>query len=306
MAVATIAFAQSFLLIENSDHFNIRIRNDLLISIEEKEALITTLETGYAKVSAALAGYSVPPQKLEVRLNGEGLPPNGAPNYPNVDDSTGVITLYKFPGPGEAYLQGLPHEIVHAFRIDMIRHHERLGDFFKGYLFIEEAFAEYISTKIEPNNISFPRYGIPLDVAAGYWIARKQDIPIEILFDHHQLNATCVAQAYPLRASFFQFLAQQYGEKRLFELAYARNAITKEIFDRIFGKNLQQLSSDWKSWAMTKFMETPDKNKKLQEFCMTDMPYFPVCSIGQSWSDPKVSFGTSDSKDLCLRAVEMF
>jgi hypothetical protein len=304
LVLASNAFAQEYIYLTETSHFEIKIKNSLSITREEKEQLSSTLEDGYKRVLNALSRYAIPPQKLEVLLAGEGLPENSAPNYPNVDDSTGVITLYRFPGLGEAYLQGLPHELVHAFRIDLIRRHQAIGDFNKGYLFVEEAFSEYLATKVAPDNISFPRYGFPLEVVAGYWLIRKMEIPIEALFENHQINGTCIAQAYPLRASFFSYLASSYGEVKVFELSYDNEEISKKSFNKIFGKDLPTLVQEWRNWATAQLMSYPNYKENLKKYCETDMPYFPVCSENQGWTDPSVSYGNSDSKIRCSEAID--
>jgi hypothetical protein len=304
VVLTSTATAQEFIHLTETPHFEIKIKNSLSLTLKEKEQLSSSLEDGYERVSNALSQYSTPPQKLEVFLDGEGLPENSAPHYPNVDDKTGVISLYRFPGLGEAYLQGLPHEIVHAFRLGLIRKHQELGDFNKGYLFIEEAFSEYLATKVAPNNISFPRYGFPLEVVAGYWLIRGLDIPIEALFENHQINGTCIAQAYPLRASFFTYLAGSYGEEKVFQLSYEKEEISKNTFNKYFDKDLSTLVQEWRSWATAQLMNYPNYRESLKKYCETDMPYFPVCSENQGWANPSAVYGSSDSKIKCSEAID--
>jgi hypothetical protein len=278
-----VAHAQDYVEIANTSHFLIKKRSEIPLTEADAKILLSTLESGYQKILLFLGDKADPQSKFTVLLEGEGLPNNKMPNYPSVD-SKATIRLYSFPGPGAAFLQGLPHELVHAFRNDLRKYHESVDDYLKGYGFIEEGFAEFVTTTVEPSNQSFPRYGFPLEIVVGYWFSNNTEIPLDVLFNHHEMNPSCIAQAYPLRASFFEYLYHAYGREKVFSLAYYAKPYSINVFDEIFNKSFEVLNEEWKSWAQMKFVSFKNNDSVLKFYAeKTYIKYFPVCSKGKDW-----------------------
>lgn len=277
------SYAQEYVEVAKTSHFIIKKRPEIILTGDETKALIDTLEIGYQKVSTFLGEKANSQIIFNVLLDGEGLPENQMPNYPSVD-SDATIRLYHFPGPGSAFLQGLPHELVHAFRNDLRKYHESVNDYLKGYGFVEEGFAEFVATLVHPSNVSFPRYGYPLEIVTNYWFLNNSEIPLDVLFNHHEINPKCVAQAYPLRASFFTFLYQAFGKEKLFALAYYAKPYSIATFKEIYGKPFDSLNNEWKLWAAQQYDQYENNKNLLQDFTdKTPIKYFPVCESGKDW-----------------------
>lgn len=271
--------------IQDTDHFGIfQILTDSPLSDEQKRVLMETLESGFRKVSNYLGPEKTPVNKLTVLLEGDSFSTDQPPKYPSVDASA-TIRLYRFQGPGAVYLQGLPHELVHAFRNKQVVLHEvKIGDILKGFGFVEEAFAEFVSVEVDKESTSFVRYGFPLEVVTGYWLTSEKDIPLSILFHHHEINSKCVAQAYPLRASFFKFLDEVYGHNQLISIAYYEKEFSTDLFRHIYGKSFEALATEWKVWALKKYNQFPNNKAILDKYItLTPIKYFPICRSGTDW-----------------------
>jgi hypothetical protein len=272
---------KNYSLVSETDNFKIYLKKDAVLTDDEKSVLTQTLESGLQKVSTFLGVTSN--KKFTVLLEGEAMKPGQAPEYPSVEDDN-TIMLYRFPGIGTAYLQGLPHELVHAMRFELRTLHHNLGDYLKGYGFVEEGLAEFVAREIEPKNLSFPNYGFPLDVVAGYWISTAQEIPIQVLFNHHEINPRCIAQAYPLRASFFKYLSEVYGNEKILQLANFKKEFSENIFLEVFKKSFGDLISEWHPWAVKRYESFPEGDKILQSYLSkTAIKYFPVCKAGKEF-----------------------
>ena len=261
-------------------YFKIRqVKSDPPVPANDLDILKKKLDTAYVAIEALIGPPDWDFKKFDVLLEGAGMRQDGSALFPSVDDF-GVIRLYQFPGlGGSGYLQGLPHEIVHAFRTKLRHlHNIELGDYLKGFGFIEEAFAEYISEIVEPTSISFVNYGFPRQVVTGYWLTTHNEIPLTVLFNHHNINGKCVAQAYPLRTSFFFYLEQKFGRASVIKLAKSEKSTTAEIFNTLFSKDLSTLESDWKIWALAEFNHFDNHDAVLQMWLTrTPIKYFPVC-----------------------------
>ncbi len=272
--------------VKETAHFLIYKINESPLEERETAALIDILENSYTSVQVLLNNFA--PQnmpKISILLNGDGMPAGKMPNYPNVDQKTGAITLYRYMGPAPAYSSGLPHELVHAMRLNFIRHHiDDLDDYSKGAGFIEEGFAEYVAQLISPTSMTFPSYGFPLTIATGYWLSTNTDIPLKVLFEKHAINPSCVAQAYPLRASFMRFLDQEYGREKLLNLAYSTEKVSLEMFEQLYGRSFEDLAKQWRSKANQDFQDFPNMPNLLKAYLeKTPIRYFPVCQAGKQW-----------------------
>lgn len=270
---------EKYKLLEQSEHFKIwLLKSESDLAPNDLKALIRKLDSSFEAIQAMIGPPDTSVEKFDVLLEGKSIEPGLPPHYPSVDDF-GIIHLYTFLGPGSIYLQGLPHEIVHAFR-NKVRylHNVQIKDTYNGFGFIEEAFAEFVSQAIDPSSISFVHYGFPRQIVAGYWLTTNQDIPLEVLWRHHEINSRCVAQAYPLRASFFFYLEQKYGRNAVFKLANSQKAVTEEVFLSVFKKNLSTLVAEWRPWAIDQFNKTTDHEQILKTWHdNTPIKFFPVC-----------------------------
>ncbi len=279
IAMDTKTDFEKYKLLEQTAHFNIwLLKSEPDLAPNDLKILIKKLESSYEAIQTTIGPPDSSVKNFDVLLEGKSFEPGLPPHYPSVDDF-GIIHLYTFLGPGSLYLQGLPHEIVHAFR-NKIRylHNMQLKDKFDGFGFIEEGFAEFVSQTIDPSSISFVNYGFPRQVVVGYWLTTNQDIPLEVLWKHHEINGRCVAQAYPLRASFFFYLEQEYGRDAVFKLANSQQKVTEEIFLNIFKKNLSTLVAEWRPWAIDQFNKISGNEQILKTWQdSTPIKFFPRC-----------------------------
>ena len=141
-----------------------------------------------------------------------------------------------------------------------------------------------MSIQTAPKFKGFVRYGFPLEIVVGFLIEDQKEIPLGILFDRHELNPKCVAQAYPLRASFFQYLFETYGQEKVFQLAYYEKTISKDLFSDIFTKSFDSLLVEWRRYALEKYNNYPE-NKKLKKAYLETTPIsrFQFCKVGTDW-----------------------
>ena len=144
------------------------------------------------------------------------------------------IHLFRYANSGSLYTQGILHEMVHAFRIDLIREHSRLGDLESKFGFIEEAFAEYVSISVgaEPLNLN----------------TSKHEISLSSLYRNHEKIPEYDTNAFATRASFFKYLDETYGREKVFELAYYDDLISESVFEKIFSRSFLNLTSAWQVW----------------------------------------------------------
>jgi hypothetical protein len=273
------AFANLSLSI-STDHFLIESSNP---KIARAEAIkISEMAEEYYQRLSNYLGKENTPAKINIVLEGNAYDEATHQfNYPNVDPA-GVVHLYIFPGESYSYSEGLPHELVHAFRTKTWggKSHQ---DYMKGFGFVEEGFAEFASIQVAPEFVGFVRYGYPLAVVVGSLIEGKKEIPLSVLFDHHEINPKCIAQAYPLRASFFSYLNETFGKEKVFKLAYSSD-VTKSTFEDIFGRPFDELVAQWKSYAEKSYSSTPNAETLKKDYVeKTPVKYFPTCVQGTDW-----------------------
>lgn len=234
------------------------------------------VDRSFALVKGFLGAGNSPNERLIVVLEGDGLA--GAGNrYPHVDGQ-GRIHLYRF-GPRESsYFSALPHEMVHAFRRRLVR--EKIG--WDG--FSEEGFASFVANQVVDVNPGFPRYGFSLTVVAGHWLDRGEAIPLEVLKrKHSRLSLPCKAQAYSLRASFFDFLGRRYGRSAVLDLAYGGSGAL-ERYEKTFGKPLEGLENEWQEDLRLRFNQVPAGREKAQRYrTTTPVQYWKICRAGEDF-----------------------
>ncbi len=225
-------------------------------------------ETLFVRMSQFLGKERTPAKKLVLILDGDARLPNWRYKTPHVDGS-GRIVVYHYPGRG--YIGELAHEMAHAFRASFRRAWDG---------FIEEGFAEFVATIVHPEVEGFPRYGYPLTVVAGHWLASEADIPLEKLRNQHgTLNLRCKFQSYPLRAAFFHYLNERFGKAAVFRLVYSYANGRDQIFQKTFGENFDQLAAKWREDLLTKFHSFPEAEKLAKTYRKeTPIQYWPPCN----------------------------
>lgn len=281
---ASVTFANlpiGFDSFEKSEHFDVYYR----ASETKKEhslSVMATSEMYYEKLKSYLGDKNTP-ERLVIFLQGnayDSVTMNF--RFPSVDQN-GDIHLYQFPEESFPYSEAIPHEMVHAFRTHTWKEKSD-HDYMTGFGFIEEGFAEFASVMIAPEYKSFVRYGFPLEAIIGFLFDEGKEIPLGILFDHHEINPKCIAQAYPLRASFFQYLNLSFGKEKVFELAYYPSDLSKETFKEIFGFSFEELTVQWKKFALESYQSLPNGTQLKEDYkTKTPIMYFPFCKEGQDW-----------------------
>ena len=188
-------------------------------------------------------------------------------------DRQGRIHLYRYFGN---YFEALSHEMVHAIR--MQTNHWKDG-------FFEEGFASLIGDALQPAKKGFPLYGFPLTVVAGHWIVSAEDIPLMILKQQHrQLSLKCMAQSYSLRASFFKYLQNQFGDEPLLDLAYDEEPATYQRYEVVFGKPFDMLGAAWRADLLKRFRAFEQGAQLAQKYrANTPVQNWPICRAGKDY-----------------------
>jgi hypothetical protein len=283
-AITLQAFAElpkSFDATTRSEHVVAYFRNDET-KIDEAKNIVVTAEKHFAKISNFL-GKDKTPSEVTIYLEGEAFNTKTQEfKYPSVDDD-GIIHLFHFPGEAFSYAEAMPHEMVHAFRTHTWKEkHDQ--DYLTGFGFIEEGFAEFVSMEVSPEYVSFVRYGYPVEAVVAFLFEDKKDIPLGVLFNHHEINPKCIAQAYPLRASFFKYLNITFGKEKVFALAYYSGKLTRATFGEIFGKSFEDLVTEWKSFAVESYQKLPNGPKLKDDYKnKSPVKHFPFCEAGKEW-----------------------
>jgi len=239
---------------------------------EEIAAAKSVTEESFAGLRAYLGESKSPKKKLIIILDGDGLLPDYRAKVPHVD-SFGRIYVYRFPGRG--YTGELTHEMVHAFR-------RVVGIWYDG--FIEEGFAEFLAIEVNPNSNGFPRYGYPLTVVAGQWLATDEEIPLTLLMqDHSRLNLKCKWQTYPLRASFINYLNETFQTAALLKFVYGERPNLMD-YEKFFGQTIEQLYVAWRKDLLAKFSKSKNAPQKAKEYReTTPAQYMHPCQAGQDF-----------------------
>lgn len=217
---------------------------------EEIDAAVAHAEFLFAKLADELGAAQTPQASLIVMFEEPAITPTGQWRIPYVDRA-GRIHLLRFPGLGGGYLGKLGHELVHAFRSAWRSQRSRPEGV--AYSFVEEGFAEWIATRLEPHSLAFPYYGFSVHLVAGQWLIRDEAPPLRVLLERHRdLNPRCLTQAYALRGAFFQYLHDTYGKEAVFRLAYAEDEMTPVLFAQIFDQDFDTLAGDWRAATLAR------------------------------------------------------
>lgn len=229
-------------------------------------------EKFYAAVASLLGG--VPDHKIVVMLRGPSEQPNGRREAPSVD-ALGRIQLFKFDPAGHSYFSALAHEMVHAFRFSRPD---------KDWFF-EEGFAELIALRVDPSLAGFPWFDFPVDVVAGQWIVRGEDIPLALLQGRHaELNQPCRAQSYGLRSSFFDYLGRAYGDETLIAMASREKAGSAQDYEQFFKKPFDALETEWREALLASYRKIENADALAARYRQeSPIQYAPVCKRGEQF-----------------------
>ncbi len=252
------------------EHF-VLVWNENETKTEEIDEAKVYAEEVHGKLTQILGAANMPKDKLIVTFGGEGMDrARQKKRTPHVDFS-GRIHLYRFDEGG--YLSVLPHEMVHAIRMNNGR---RWDGFF------EEGFASAIAYHLYPGREGFPRFSYSLDLIAGYWLESGRGIPMETMrTQHNRLNLKCQLQTYVTREDFFNYLAVNYGMEKLVDFAYSNDVGTSGLYERIWGKSFKALASDWESDLRSRYQRLENTSALVDEyFKTTSAKYIPVCAAG--------------------------
>lgn len=209
-----------------------------------EEAIATATRRG-EEIHASLRrmlGHE-PDARLTILLEGPGLP-DGSRGYPRVDARRRIHLLH-FGPTWHSYFDSIVHEMVHAFR-------GRRGS--DTDWFFEEAFAELVALRLDPDLSGFPWFGHPVTLAAGQWIVRGEDIPLKALRERHRsLNLPCMAQSYTLRSDFLRYLARQHGPEAVLGMAAEDGAGRLTHYETHFGADLWTLEKRWRGDLLDRY-----------------------------------------------------
>ncbi len=250
-----------------SEHFVYVWNYGETTSEEITEAKVFAEEV-YMKLEKVVGEANMPQEQLIITFGGEGVDrTRGRKRTPHVDNS-GRIHLYRFDQGG--YLSVLPHEMVHAIRINEI-------PIWNG--FFEEGFASAIAYQLYPQMGGFPRFSHSLALIAGYWLTSGRGIPLEtIRKQHSRLNLKCQLQTYVTREDFFNYLAGQGGVTKLVDFAYSRDVGSLEGYKRVWNKPFSELASDWEKDLKRRFEALSNTEVQIENyFETTSARYIPVC-----------------------------
>ena len=209
-----------------------------------------------------------PKSKTIIFLQGPADKADGS--YPHVD-RWGRIHLYQFGPSWRSYLNPLAHELVHVFRND-----RRLtADWF-----FEEGFAEYVALRVRSLKNGFPWYGFPITIVAGHWFERGEEITLDALREYHRLlNLPCKAQAYTLRAAFFDYLGLTFGDAAVIAMADEVHSGRLDHYLDYFGSEFGTLTDLWRTDLMEKYRSIDNAEKLSLEYrSESPIQYMEICN----------------------------
>lgn len=224
----------------------------------------------FTRVTAVMKVESAGP--VTVVFAGPSEQPDGRRMAPFVD-AEGRVWLFRFTPDPANHLNALDHELVHALRIDR----KESADWF-----FEEGYAEFIALRANPSRAGFPWFDYPVTVVAGQWLADGEAIPLALLRDRHgELNGTCTAQAYALRAAFFDWLGREFGDDAVRAMAAERPAGAEGQYERHFGAPFGQLAQQWQESTLAAFESLPDAADQARAYrTQSPIQYQDVCREG--------------------------
>jgi len=192
-------------------------------------------------------------------------------------DEQGSVHLSRYRADLGGYFGTLAHEIAHAFRY-AYWHQFNVG-LWDNFGYIEEGFAEFAAIAIHPDKAGFPFYGYPPDVITAQRLIRGEGIPQQVMRDRHDLNTPCEWQTYPLRASWFRYIEDEYGRDAVLSIAYSEVETTDERVETLLGAPLEQVDAAWEQWLLARYGATPGAAEIAQAY-FTRFGNEPICEEG--------------------------
>ncbi|NNK49739.1 MAG: hypothetical protein HKP01_12770 [Gemmatimonadetes bacterium] len=242
----------------------------------EMDAGIQLAEQHYAAILALVGANRIPAGKVTVILEGDFRPDRSG----GYIDAEGAAHLSRYRADLGGYFGSLAHEIAHALRYTYW-HRFNVGPW-ENFGYLEEGFAEFVAIAVHPEKAGFPFYGYPPDVITAERLIRGEGIPQQVMRDRHDLNTPCEWQTYPLRASWFRYIEEEYGREAVLSIAYSEVQTTDERIEAVLGATLEQADAAWEQWLSARYAATPGAAEIAQ-------PYFekfanePICVEGEDW-----------------------
>lgn len=231
--------------IGESEHFIIGSQDES-ITEQEMQSLLADLELAHDLISDFFGQDNISNEEFTVVLKGDFDPDYGVGG---LVDEFGFIHLYRMSEKEGGYTAHTDHELVHAFRFPELVPNDKI--LWENMGFLEEGIAEYLSILFFNEKESFSTYSLPLSVVARYWIQGKPDLSLEALRNRHQeMNKTCAHQVYPLRASWVEYIRQEFGKEKLLKLVFPKSPPNNDFVQELFGKTYAGLDKDWKNWVL--------------------------------------------------------
>jgi hypothetical protein len=168
----------------------------------ELDSLAQFSEEVFERLADFIGKGRLPTKKITISLEGNAEYIAGGQRKYRVPyvDATGIIHLFRYR---EGYGGLLPHEMVHAFRVQTGTTRDT---------FFEEGIAEFMAATLFESQYSFPRYGFSLSLVSGGLLQTGKKLPLEEIYTKSRVNnLLCQAQLYPLRADFMAYVIQAYG-----------------------------------------------------------------------------------------------
>lgn len=196
----------------------------------------------------------------EVRVELHGRFRNTSP-YVDVD---GTVHLWRFSEREGGYRAMFAHELVHAVAYDANR--ASGATTYDGIGFWIEGWAEYTALQVDPEKTGFPLFGFDEDVVVGHWLEQGGPTLADYRERHEELNMLCQGQAYPLRASWYRYVAEELGQDVLFGLVAMEDGVSRPAMEAVLGQTLEQVDADWESWARARYAAHPDAAAEAEAF----------------------------------------
>jgi len=262
-------------LTRSSEHFDF-LSNTARATEAEMDFGIQEAEAHWTAISALVGPERTPSAKITVVLDGDfSSDRTGA----YVDDR-GRIHVTRYREDLGGYFGPLAHEVAHAMRYSYWNRFQ--AGSWENFGYIEEGFAEYAAILADPDKPGFPFYGYDPDAITGQRLIRGEGIPQQVMRDRHDLNTPCQWQTYPLRASWFLYVEEQYGREVVLSIAYSEVETTDDRIEALLGATLEQVDTAWEAWQLARYAAIPGAEAIVQ-------PYFqkfgnePICEAGVDW-----------------------
>ena len=262
-------------LSRSSEHFEFE-SNTARATAAEMDLGIQQAEQHHAAIAALVGENRIRTGKITVYLKGDKT---DAETGGYVDEN-GAVHISRYRQDLGGYFGSLAHEIAHALRYSYW-HRFNVGPW-ENFGFIEEGYAEYAAIAVHPGKMGFPFYGYSPDIITAQRLIRGEGIPQQVMRDRHDLNSRCEWQTYPLRASWFRYVEDEYGLEAVLAIAFSEVETTDERIESVLATSLEQVDADWEQWLLARHAAVPNAAD-------IAAPYFqkfgaePICQAGVDW-----------------------